>query len=529
MAYSLRSTAAYPSLATASSSPPAQLSLPTAPDMSASDDEDGNEPVTEMMFPPDFRREFLTKWKIDETDYIRELAEERSLNRPVWTTEYTLPTFNNTKEREAYAKSHRQHPLYTSVDFTSQGKFKAPPRYTALSDELVFMVTKTVSQHERGQKWPADFTRGGDIRVARAPKDPAPRIDVHGLPTAPVYKGYYVLLGERAAEATGCWKVASKNNKQLRRGTNRSDWTVGSVVLAADFATMPRTICYQAHDFDGSIIALRALKSTSKNVRDVVARDHNHNCLFVTSDGPRWPFIWQITGYDVRCSADQRASVIPHKLYIDAGIHLNYDAIKQRQYTVNLDPNYNADVHESSDADVDTENSNDDNIDEETSEADHGTKRPPPTDPTIQRKKRALNHPARQPLVTDDVTSTLCEVFRTHFGRVVDNIKLLSILRNRIDDAQDTLSTPEARKIIELHSTIAGMRDDFSTSAMHIEQDVLANIKEDELRPRALDLLYSVAPRQVPDDNAQHQAAEAPSDDHPAIPGLGLLSAPSEF
>jgi len=49
----------------------------------------------------------------------------------------------------------------------------------ALSDELVYLVAKTYSQVDRGQSWPADFTMAGDIKTARSPKDPIPRIDVY--------------------------------------------------------------------------------------------------------------------------------------------------------------------------------------------------------------------------------------------------------------------------------------------------------------------------------------------------------------
>ncbi|OQD78609.1 hypothetical protein PENDEC_c001G06145 [Penicillium decumbens] len=478
--------------------------------------------ATTMIFPPEEKRRFLTKWENDQRDCKRALDDEAVVDHPRWTPDYNLGPFATEKDREAFMNQFRRHPFYDKVEFRNDGSFKPPPKYTALSDELVFMVAKTVSLHDRGRKWPTDFTRGGDIRLQRTPKDLAPRIDVHGLPTAPIFKGYYVLLGQAAVAATGGWKLASKTNKRLRRGSNQSDWTVGSVVLAADFATLPRSITYRVHDLAGSIIDLTALRQGSIYTRDTVATPDSHHCMLVTKDGLEWPLLYQVNGYHVRCSSHSQASITPRNCFTDT--LFDYDAVKRSAYAVNLNPTWDrslqaAPAHRAiRQATASSVNQSDEGGSSSDFPGDDDAEQP---QPHIQNRKRTLAMDAatearstskkRTLIITnkngtppiDSTTETLCRVFKRHFGRTVEDIKTLSALRDTIDEADSTLDSPLAKRIIRFHEAIGGMRSQFHSDAANIKRDIMANIPEDELRPRALQLLYSVAPDAEQEDTEQ--------------------------
>ncbi|KAJ5426524.1 hypothetical protein N7465_001594 [Penicillium sp. CMV-2018d] len=49
-----------------------------------------------------------------------------------------------------------------------------PPNGTKLSDEGVYMATKTMTAVERGVAFPVDFDKNGHVRATRTPEDPAP-------------------------------------------------------------------------------------------------------------------------------------------------------------------------------------------------------------------------------------------------------------------------------------------------------------------------------------------------------------------
>jgi hypothetical protein len=58
-----------------------------------------------------------------------------------------------------------------------------PPSSVALSDELVYWVTKYVGMKERRQPWPEDFNATGEVRPGRMNVDPAPLGISYGLGT----------------------------------------------------------------------------------------------------------------------------------------------------------------------------------------------------------------------------------------------------------------------------------------------------------------------------------------------------------
>lgn len=104
-------------------------------------------------------------------------------------------------------------PLYTKISCAANGRYHIPPPNVALSDELVYIVTK-----QCGRNWPNDFDRLGSIHSKRVPKGPAPLIFAHGLPFFPVWRGFYALIGGEAA-TTHTWLIDSKSSrKETPRG-----------------------------------------------------------------------------------------------------------------------------------------------------------------------------------------------------------------------------------------------------------------------------------------------------------------------
>lgn len=81
-----------------------------------------------------------------------------------------------------------------------------PPRYSALSDEWVYLVSKFKTVVERRQDYPLDFTSQGHLALGRIPEDPAPIIWAHHILFYPVYRGHTVLCGRHAASII-TWKL----------------------------------------------------------------------------------------------------------------------------------------------------------------------------------------------------------------------------------------------------------------------------------------------------------------------------------
>lgn len=92
------------------------------------------------------------------------------------------------------------------------------------------------------------------------------------------------------------------------------------------------------HDFAGDIIDEHARTSQPENTKDSVAVDQHHVALFLTNTGPVWTEIWQISGYDVKCSGHEQSSLMPNSFYQRHKIPLRYKDIKLRAYVINLNP-----------------------------------------------------------------------------------------------------------------------------------------------------------------------------------------------
>lgn len=73
--------------------------------------------------------------------------------------------------------------------------------FVRLTDEGVFYCICTISPHDRGVRFQADFDQHSDVRATRVPLGPPVIIWAHGKPWFPVYKAFYVLCGS--------WNAAS--------------------------------------------------------------------------------------------------------------------------------------------------------------------------------------------------------------------------------------------------------------------------------------------------------------------------------
>ncbi|KAJ5578391.1 uncharacterized protein N7459_007355 [Penicillium hispanicum] len=223
-----------------------------------------------------------------------------------------------------------------------------PPSSVALSDELVYYVTKLYTGDERGKRWPADFDKNGEIRAARVPKGPAPVIWAHGLPCAPIYRGYYALIGGQAAEHAP-WLVDNKSDDLLRE---EKGYRVGPVVFG-NYLYNERNIgepgsrCDRGrqtyrqidhHDGDFQDQELVTEKS-GRCSHDKMAVQHHHIAMILEQKGYKLGPFWRIDGYQVKCSAHKDASLALRILFKEGKIDLPYAAMAELAYTNCQAPN----------------------------------------------------------------------------------------------------------------------------------------------------------------------------------------------
>jgi hypothetical protein len=133
-------------------------------------------------------------------------------HRPIWTNDWT-PV--HTTGNRISAKDIARFPLYVKYERDDQGKLVLPDDHNVLlSDELVYAAMKELAQKKRAE-FRAVWDANGEPRASRVPQDPAPRIDFHGLPCAPIWKRYYAFVRLRAAAKYG-YLMAAKADLQLK-------------------------------------------------------------------------------------------------------------------------------------------------------------------------------------------------------------------------------------------------------------------------------------------------------------------------
>ncbi|KAF3386151.1 hypothetical protein F1880_000590 [Penicillium rolfsii] len=222
------------------------------------------------------------------------------------------------------------------------GKIVWPPKYTRLSDELVYLATKFLKAGDRAAKYPYDFNDRGDIREQRVPSGVSPIVWAHGLPFFPVFKGYYILCGREHASWVG-WLL---NKKQHRTMVAYPMWTIGPVMAPGSAVNLSRTVTRQMH-----LHVPKSAKDVDKRwekvdtARDVVSRAHY--LLSVVPKTPSKGFIlapiYQVEGYHVRCGPNTitggKGLEIGRRTLSNHGVtDFDYDASLRRPYTNEENP-----------------------------------------------------------------------------------------------------------------------------------------------------------------------------------------------
>ena len=189
--------------------------------------------------------------------------------------------------------------LALSLNYDEEtGRPRFPPPNTRLSDELVYLAVKHMKCTLRGQRYPYDFDKKGDIDADRVPSGPPPIIWAHGLPFFPVYKGYYILCGRTHATCIG-WLIEEKTRKIMQRSPTLS---IGSVIA-------PKSAVESEHNIDRQI-SLHQPYGTERDLRfkgkpearDVVSAFHNECAILPRLDeDPQVIPLWKVLGYNARC------------------------------------------------------------------------------------------------------------------------------------------------------------------------------------------------------------------------------------
>lgn len=178
-----------------------------------------------------------------------------------------------------------------------------PPAYTRLSDELVYLATKFLKASTRSKDYPYDFMDKGDIRPNRVPSGVGPIVWAHGLPSFPVYKGYYILCGRKHAKWVG-WSLNAPDGPTKK---NYPVWTDCLVVAPASALGLSHAIDRQlrvhvprfTRDYE---------TGSEKNAaaRDVVQKAHCDLSIVPRNSSGGYCLVplCQVPGYQIRVGPD---------------------------------------------------------------------------------------------------------------------------------------------------------------------------------------------------------------------------------
>lgn len=202
------------------------------------------------------------------------------------------------------------------------GKPQFPPSNTRLSDELVYLATKHMSNYLRAQQYPYDFNKKGDVDPDRVPSGPAPIIWAHGLPFFPIYRGYYILCGRDHAPCIG-WLIEEMTPEVMKRSPLIS---IGAVIAPESAVRSAHFIERQLrlHQPCGGEKDLRFKGKPS--ARDVVSSDHHECAILPHLDGPPQVLpLWRIPGYNAHCGPNVPRSSHPSLMRKDFFDNLGLD------------------------------------------------------------------------------------------------------------------------------------------------------------------------------------------------------------
>ncbi|KAJ5174940.1 uncharacterized protein N7482_000817 [Penicillium canariense] len=234
-----------------------------------------------------------------------------------------------------------KYKLVTTVTYEN-GKPVFPPKFTRLSDELVYLATKFLKMTDRANGYPYDFNDRGDIREDRVPSGLSPIIWAHGLPFFPVFKGYYILCGRKHARWVG-WLLHKKQHKTMQACPM---WTIGPVVAPGGAVNLARTVNRQMRmHIPKSAKDVDRRWEKAAGARDIVSTAHYQ--LSVVPRTPSTGFvlmpIYQVEGYHVRCGPNAidggKGVEIGRRTLSDHGVtQFDYDASLKKPYSNEENP-----------------------------------------------------------------------------------------------------------------------------------------------------------------------------------------------
>ncbi|OQD70383.1 hypothetical protein PENDEC_c024G01213 [Penicillium decumbens] len=288
--------------------------------------------------------------KIPEWDSFfaskRDAAAEAKLNRPLWTPDHNQVELALTKKATVSPNHLAKFPLYTKFERDAHGDLVLlDDKNVMLSDELVYVAMKELTQ-DKLKEYRGVWDGNGQIRASRVPQDPAPRIDFHGVPCAPVWKGYYALIGLKAAASHG-YLLEGKDDKVLKR---KPYFTVGPVVLGEDYAhdagelgngPVPRTIVRQLHDHAGRYQTKWGEEAKGKKL-DIGSDMHHHWSIFLAEGTHNQPFqltrLCDFESWSPKCSGELGAFCFTKTNCRRFNLLQSYQTLTERLYYVTSKP-----------------------------------------------------------------------------------------------------------------------------------------------------------------------------------------------
>ncbi|KAI2792666.1 hypothetical protein POX_b02706 [Penicillium oxalicum] len=286
----------------------------------------------------------------EQTTYLNEILQRRKYCLDLLAShEQNHPDalWNPSEDRQGPEREPISIPdranlkLATRITFDAKQKIIWPPKFTRLSDELVYMATKFLKASERTLKYPYDFNDRGDIREKRVPSGVSPLNWAHGLPFFPVFKGYYILCGREHAKWIG-WLL---NPRLHRIMMAYSMWTIGPVVAPGSAVRLQRTVERQMRvhkPLCAKDVERRWEKAES--ARDVVSMAHNDLSIVPeTQSGGYVLFpICRLDGYHVRCGPDSmhgKGVEVGKRWLLQCGVtNFDYDKSLRSPYSNQSNP-----------------------------------------------------------------------------------------------------------------------------------------------------------------------------------------------
>ncbi|KAJ5087469.1 hypothetical protein N7456_011085 [Penicillium angulare] len=182
---------------------------------------------------------------------------------------------------------------------------------------------------KRGNAFPKVFDTNGDIRADRTPMDPAPLALAHGLPFFFMYRGYYVLCGNRHAHLMGLHQIRQKVH--LKKTPDYPVFSIGAVVAPRSFLSQKRSVIRQFYSWT-SANASFPIECESDGGYDIMGTDHTQGTLYWTGRKLAIQRLFRVKGYNVRCGPGDAALVDIAPADLFKGTDFDYNLSLKKPY-----------------------------------------------------------------------------------------------------------------------------------------------------------------------------------------------------